>query len=171
MKFYYWYHIGWTILFFDVMYWFNLDVWHWCECAEKWFGHFKPFPGHSDWKIWEVKIFFNSLSARLTNHPYMAFPNLEPPLPHRSFLATRLLPCGRLDGKVRKFTGNDELGPASDATTMVVHSFAHFSLLYSKGHIVFCDLQGKGVLALECWTGGWVGRSAAGRKKKFWNPL
>ena len=28
----------------------------------------------------------------------------------------------------------------------------------------------KGVSALECRTGGWVGRSAAGRKKFFWNP-
>jgi len=33
--------------------------------------------------------------------------------------------------------------------------------------VLFC----KGVSALECQTGGWVGRSAAGRKKKFWNPL
>jgi hypothetical protein len=28
----------------------------------------------------------------------------------------------------------------------------------------------KGVSALECRTGGWVGRSAIGQKKK-WNPL
>ena len=26
----------------------------------------------------------------------------------------------------------------------------------------------KGVLALECWTGGWLSRSATGQKKK-WN--
>ena len=29
----------------------------------------------------------------------------------------------------------------------------------------------KGVSALECQTGGWVGRSAAGPKINFWNPL
>ena len=29
----------------------------------------------------------------------------------------------------------------------------------------------KGVSALECWTGGWVGRSATGRIFFFWNPL
>ena len=29
----------------------------------------------------------------------------------------------------------------------------------------------KGVSALECRTGGWIGRSAAGRKEKNWNPL
>jgi len=69
----------------------NLDVWHWCECAEKLFGHFRPFPGHSDWKIWEVNFFFNSLSARLTNHPYMAFPNLEPPLNFIQILSFKFL--------------------------------------------------------------------------------
>ena len=27
------------------------------------------------------------------------------------------------------------------------------------------EAMSKGVSALECWTGGWVGRSAAGQKK------
>ncbi|EDR05589.1 uncharacterized protein LACBIDRAFT_302913 [Laccaria bicolor S238N-H82] len=31
--------------------------------------------------------------------------------------------------------------------------------------------QCKGVQGSECWTRGWVGRSAIGRKKDFWNPL
>ena len=34
-----------------------------------------------------------------------------------------------------------------------------------------CFRWPKGVLALECRTGGWVGRSAAGRNFFFWNPL
>ena len=76
----------------------NLDVWHWYECADKWFGHLRPFPGHSDWKIWEVKFFFNGLSARLTNHPYMAFPNLEPPLVETSIFFFRAFGWGYRSG-------------------------------------------------------------------------
>jgi hypothetical protein len=63
-------------------------------------------------------------------------------LPHFYFIATRLLPCGRYDGGVKKFTGNDDIGDARDDTTQAVHAFAHFSLLYSGKHMLFCDLQG-----------------------------
>jgi hypothetical protein len=63
-------------------------------------------------------------------------------VPHNFFLATLLLPCGKLDGKVRKFTGSDDIGDAPDSMTKAVHAFAHWSLLYSQGHILFCDLQG-----------------------------
>ncbi|KAF8625620.1 hypothetical protein AX17_006805 [Amanita inopinata Kibby_2008] len=63
-------------------------------------------------------------------------------VPHQHFLATRLLPCGKVDGNVRKFTGSDNIGDASDDITKAIHAFAHFSLLYSHGHILFCDLQG-----------------------------
>ena len=63
-------------------------------------------------------------------------------IPHQHFLATLLLPCGKVDGEVRKFTGNDDIGDASDDITKAVHAFAHFSLLYSQEHILFCDLQG-----------------------------
>ena len=61
---------------------------------------------------------------------------------YRQFLVTPLLPCGELDGKIQKFTGNADLGPASDAMTKAIHAFAHFSLLYSHGFLLFCDLQG-----------------------------
>ena len=44
--------------------------------------YLRLFSGSSNQKIWEVKFFFNSLLAELTNHPYMAFPNLGPPLRH-----------------------------------------------------------------------------------------
>jgi len=63
-------------------------------------------------------------------------------IPHTSFIATPLLPCSEVDGKVKKFTGNGEVGHAEDNLTKGIHAFVHFSLLYSHGHMVFCDLQG-----------------------------
>jgi len=48
-------------------------------------------------------------------------------IPHRHFIATHLLPCGNVDGKVRKFTGSDEIGDAQDDITKAIHSFAHSS--------------------------------------------
>lgn len=63
-------------------------------------------------------------------------------MPHKHFLATRLLPCGKADGKLKKFTGNGEIGDATDDLTKAIHAFAHFSLIYSHGHLLFCDLQG-----------------------------
>ena len=71
---------------FDAMYWF-FDVWrllHWkSECLAFWEGdldYLRLYTGCSDQKIWGVNFFFNCLLAGLTNHPYMAFPNLGPPL-------------------------------------------------------------------------------------------
>ncbi|KAF8341800.1 kinase-like domain-containing protein, partial [Amanita rubescens] len=62
---------------------------------------------------------------------------------HVHFIATPLLPCGKADSKVQKFTGNNEAGPATDDITKAIHAFAHFSLVYSHEHLVFCDLQGN----------------------------
>ena len=67
----------------------------------------------------------------------------ELPIPHRYFLATPLLLSGVVNGEVRKFTGNGQIGPANDDITRTAHAFAHFSLLYSQRNILFCDLQGK----------------------------
>ncbi|KAF8224897.1 hypothetical protein L208DRAFT_1171960, partial [Tricholoma matsutake] len=71
---------------------------------------------------------------------------------HKYFLATLLLPCGKLNAKVKKFTGSDDVGDACDSMTKAIHAFTHWSLLYSQGHILFCDLQGmldfKGVMCL-----------------------
>ena len=64
-------------------------------------------------------------------------------LPHNHFLATLLLPCGELDGTIKKFTGSDEIGDAPDDITKAIHAFAHFTHVYTSGHIVPCDLQGK----------------------------
>ncbi|KIM49865.1 hypothetical protein M413DRAFT_408231 [Hebeloma cylindrosporum] len=65
------------------------------------------------------------------------------PLPHRIFIATPLLPCGDADPKVKKFTGNDSIGPANDDMTKAIHAFAHFSAIYSSRRLLLCDLQGK----------------------------
>lgn len=62
---------------------------------------------------------------------------------HIHFIATPLLPCGKADSKVKKFTGHSEVGPATDDITKAIHAFAHFSLMYSSGYLVFCDLQGN----------------------------
>ena len=43
-----------------------------------------------------------------------------------------------------KFTGSAEVGKATDDMMMkAVHAFAHFSLVFSHEHLVFCDLQGN----------------------------
>jgi len=63
-------------------------------------------------------------------------------LPHLGFLATPLLPCGRFNDPVQKFTGNDELGPAKNLMTQAVHAFVHFAWIYSYKQLVFCDMQG-----------------------------
>lgn len=64
------------------------------------------------------------------------------PLPHKYFLATRLLPCGPHDPKIQKFTGNGTIGPAEDHLTKAIHAFVHFSLIYSGNDVLICDLQG-----------------------------
>ncbi|KAG6835988.1 hypothetical protein H0H93_012470 [Arthromyces matolae] len=73
-------------------------------------------------------------------------------LPFKDFIATPLLPCGPADPNVRKFTGNDNFGDASDDMTKAIHAFVHFSMLYSQESILFCDLQGtldsNGVMCL-----------------------
>jgi len=63
-------------------------------------------------------------------------------LPYRHFLATPLLPCGEADPKIKKFTGNDQIGTAEDHMTQAIHAFAHFSVIYSQKNLLFCDLQG-----------------------------
>ncbi|KAH7907579.1 kinase-like domain-containing protein, partial [Hygrophoropsis aurantiaca] len=63
-------------------------------------------------------------------------------LPYRYFIATRLLPCGKVDGELRKFTGNDDIGPLDDDLTRAIHAFAHFMLIYTSGYLLLADLQG-----------------------------
>lgn len=63
-------------------------------------------------------------------------------LPYSSFIATPLLPCGEADGGIEKFTGNDEIGPVDNIMTMAIHAFAHFTMVFTKEYMVFCDLQG-----------------------------
>ncbi|KIM43483.1 hypothetical protein M413DRAFT_381678 [Hebeloma cylindrosporum] len=63
-------------------------------------------------------------------------------MPHIGFLATPLLPCGRYDDPIRKFTGSDNLGPAKDSLTQAIHAFVHFAWIYSREQVLFCDMQG-----------------------------
>ncbi|KAI0697863.1 hypothetical protein BC835DRAFT_1215070, partial [Cytidiella melzeri] len=58
------------------------------------------------------------------------------------FLATPLLPCGRVDGTVKKFTGNDAPGDPANQLEAAIHAFVHFSYLYSCKTKLLCDLQG-----------------------------
>ena len=64
-------------------------------------------------------------------------------LPYRHFIATRLLPCGEIDGPLRKFTGSSEIGKATDDLTNAIHAFAHFMLIYTSGSLLLSDLQGE----------------------------
>jgi hypothetical protein len=63
-------------------------------------------------------------------------------IPHVGFFATLLLPCGRFDDPVKKFTGSDYLGPANDNMTQAIHAFVHFAWIYSREQLLFCDMQG-----------------------------
>lgn len=76
-----------------------------------------------------------SLSSSLSSHSHH--------LTHDTFIATPLLPCGKFDGKIKKFTGNDKFGDADDHLTRAVHTFSHFTAIYTQQNIILCDLQGK----------------------------
>jgi hypothetical protein len=66
-------------------------------------------------------------------------------LPYFDFIATPLLPCGPVDALIEKFTGNDNAGnppgPREDLTA-VLHAFTHYVAIFSRGHLLLCDLQG-----------------------------
>jgi len=72
------------------------------------------------------------------------------PLPFSAFLATPLLPCGPLNPKIEKFTGNGILGPADSHIAKAIHAFVHFSVLYSQNSVLFCDLQGPDRYGVMC---------------------
>ncbi|OCH84307.1 hypothetical protein OBBRIDRAFT_699572, partial [Obba rivulosa] len=63
-------------------------------------------------------------------------------LPYRHFIATPLLPCGAADGGLQKVMGNDTFGTPETNVEKAVHAFVHFVWIVSKGHFLFCDLQG-----------------------------
>ncbi|KAJ2919644.1 hypothetical protein MD484_g837, partial [Candolleomyces efflorescens] len=73
---------------------------------------------------------------------FITTPETKLHMPHKYFVATPLLPCGKLDPKIIKFTGNNGMNTPSSNIMRAVHAFTHFSWIYSRGHIVFCDLQG-----------------------------
>lgn len=68
-------------------------------------------------------------------------------LPYEYFLATPLLPCGRFDGRVKKFTGNEEFGSVSDhdMLTQAIHAFVHFGCVFTRDTLLLCDIQGVSI--------------------------
>jgi len=79
-------------------------------------------------------------------------------LPFLDFIATRLLPCGPIDGSVEKFTGNDDVGPSpgpKEHLTVALHAFTHYVAVWSRGNYLLCDLQGWFItfsVAIICLT-------------------
>ena len=67
-----------------------------------------------------------------------------PLIPHAYFIATPLLACGEYDKGVIKYSG--QLGFSTDPDPSgiqdAVHAFVHFSYIWSKGFMIFSDLQG-----------------------------
>jgi len=64
-------------------------------------------------------------------------------VPFDIFVAYPLLPIGPDGGELLKFTGSDTVGEEpSNLLSTAIHSFAHFSLFYSRDTLVFTDLQG-----------------------------
>lgn len=67
----------------------------------------------------------------------------ETEVPFSVFVAYPLLPTGPDGGRLQKYTGSDSVGEQpTDPLGLLIHSFAHFSLYYSCGTLVFTDLQG-----------------------------
>ncbi|KAJ6579248.1 hypothetical protein DFH09DRAFT_1447600 [Mycena vulgaris] len=66
-------------------------------------------------------------------------------LPFLDFIATRYLPCSPSEQGLQKFTGNADCGSPpkeSESLTAAIHSFTHFTVIYTQASLVFCDLQG-----------------------------
>ena len=66
-------------------------------------------------------------------------------LPFLDFIATCLLPCGPIDAPIEKFTGNDNVGPVpgpKEHMTVALHAFTHYTVVFSCGNLLLCDLQG-----------------------------
>ncbi|KAF8812039.1 hypothetical protein BYT27DRAFT_7208000 [Phlegmacium glaucopus] len=125
-------------------------------------GHaFKlAFDEHAkDQKILAIPKFYFNFPSSILGELVPSVSSQSRLLPYRHFLATPLLPCGEADPKIKKFTGNDQVGPAEDNLTQAIHAFAHFSVIYSQKNLLFCDLQGtpdqKNIMCLidpQCHT-------------------
>ena len=111
----------------------------------------QPFPVYARNVICVLYLWWtNPHSEFYFNYASSILGELKPTLtsgsssfPFLHFIATPLLPCGKMDSKVRKFTGNKNFGNATDNLTRAIHDFVHFSVVYSNGYILFCDMQGE----------------------------
>lgn len=90
-----------------------------------------------------LEFYFNFPDSILGILQHSSTSSGSTPVPFQDFIATPLLPCGLVDPKVRKYTGNENFGDASDDMTKAIHAFVHFSVAYSQDSILFCDLQGN----------------------------
>jgi len=83
-----------------------------------------------------------------------------PLVPHAYFITTPLLACGEYDKGVIKYSG--QLGFSADPDPSgirdAVHAFVHFLYIWSKGFMIFSDLQG-----VFLNSGNWVWA-----EPKFW---
>ncbi|KAF8900677.1 hypothetical protein CPB84DRAFT_1747345 [Gymnopilus junonius] len=66
----------------------------------------------------------------------------------------------QLDGKLKKFTGNDEFSDADNHLTKAVHAFSHFTAVYTQETLVLCDLQVQLVKTIPAMSTGMVGRKS-----------
>jgi len=96
------------------------------------------------------KFYFNLVNAILGRFVDNTEVTDSPPdapcgLPYWDFIATRLLPCGPIDGFIEKFTGSDNVGPSpglKEHLTITLHAFTHYVAVFSRGNLLICDLQG-----------------------------
>jgi len=65
-------------------------------------------------------------------------------VPHSFFIATPLLACHENNRGLVKYSGELGFSDEHDPTGVrdAVHAFVHFSYIWSKGFMVFSDLQG-----------------------------
>ncbi|KAF8335243.1 hypothetical protein F5887DRAFT_1079207 [Amanita rubescens] len=87
-----------------------------CQCD----GFKSKFDAFADESGVRVPAFYfnfkGSILGKLIIDDRVTLRNLQ----HIHFIATPLLPCGKADSKVKKFTGHDEVGPAKDNITMAM---------------------------------------------------
>jgi len=128
-----------------------LRNWHWNikrHCQVSWY----PLTTSISWFFtWIVLEFRFNLTGAILGHFVDESAITECPasapcgLPYWDFIATRLLPCGPIDGPIEKFTGNDDVGPGpgpKEHLTVALHAFTHYVAVWSRGNFLLCDLQG-----------------------------
>ncbi|KAF8182020.1 kinase-like domain-containing protein [Pholiota molesta] len=110
-----------------------------CQC-HGFKGAFDDFA--KDRKMQTIPNFYFNFPSSILGKLVPSLSSGSRKLPYQYFIATPLLPYGDADPKIKKFTGNGEIGIPQDDITKAMHAFAHFSVVYSHSNLLFCDLQG-----------------------------